>query len=59
MFEIRTILLHEITKKEFFFEKIKAYFHIEFQKRGKPHAHIILILKEKYKIQNAKDIDIF
>ena len=30
---------------------------IEFQKRGLPHAHIILILEEQYKINTPEMID--
>jgi hypothetical protein len=30
--------------------KVKAYMHVlEFQKRGLPHAHFLLIMKRKYK----------
>jgi hypothetical protein len=30
---------------------------IEFQKRGLPHCHMLLILEEDDKIRNAEDID--
>ena len=30
---------------------------IEFQKRGLPHAHIVLILDENSKIRTAEDVD--
>jgi len=30
---------------------------VEFQKRGLPHAHILVILQEEYKFRTAEDID--
>lgn len=32
---------------------------IEFQTRGLPHAHILIILKTEYKPKDNKDIDKF
>ena len=38
--------------------KVEAVIYtIEFQKRGLPHAHILLTLNEQVKIVNATDID--
>ena len=43
-------LMRELTEMNFF-GKTKAYFYVvEFQKRGLPHAHILLILDEHNKI---------
>ncbi|XP_065215463.1 uncharacterized protein LOC135842058 [Planococcus citri] len=52
-------LLDDITKKEIF-GKVLAYFYvIEFQKRGLPHSHILVILHEDFKIRNPQEIDNF
>ena len=38
--------------------QINAYLYtIEFQKRGLPHAHIIVFLKPQFKLQSPEDID--
>ena len=40
------------------FRKVEALIYtIEFQKRGLPHAHILLTLNEQDKIVNSIDID--
>ncbi|XP_065322977.1 uncharacterized protein LOC135930119 [Gordionus sp. m RMFG-2023] len=52
-------LLHDIIKKDLF-GKCSAYVYtIEFQKRGLPHAHMLIILHENNKIETAKCIDNF
>ena len=44
--------------KENIFGKVLAYLYtIEFQKRGLPHAHILLILNRSYKPKTAADYD--
>src|SRR2546423_2770538 len=44
--------------KENIFGKVLAYLYtIEFQKRGLPHAHILLILSRSYKPKTAADYD--
>ena len=46
-----------IFKKKFFGE-VAAHVHvIEFQKRGLPHAHFLIILKSNYKINNPDQYD--
>jgi hypothetical protein len=46
-----------IFKKKFFGE-VAAHVHvIEFQKRGLPHAHFLIILKSEYKINNPDQYD--
>lgn len=38
--------------------RVKCYTYVvEWQKRGLPHAHILLILSNKDKIRNSEDID--
>src|SRR5438045_5259267 len=50
-------LLDDLTKRDVL-GKIKAHVYvIEFQKRGLPHAHILLILDEDHKIISVEDID--
>lgn len=50
-------LKDQIFKKEIF-GKVAAYVYvIEFQKRGLPHAHMLIILNRGYKITNADDYD--
>jgi hypothetical protein len=40
------------------FGKVEAYIYVaEFQKRGLPHAHILLTLHEQDKLQNSICID--
>ena len=44
--------------KENIFGKVLAYLYtIEFQKRGLPHAHILIILAQEYKPQTVADYD--
>ena len=50
-------LLDDLTKRDVL-GKIKAHVYvIEFQKRGLPHAHILLILDDDHKITSVEDID--
>ncbi|XP_059629827.1 uncharacterized protein LOC132272750 [Cornus florida] len=44
--------------KRSIFGKVAAHIHvIEFQKRGLPHAHILLIFQSEFKITNAEQYD--
>ena len=46
--------------KEKFFGDVSAHVHVvEFQKRGLPHAHILITLKDGYKLNTVNDIDKF
>ena len=36
---------------------ITVVYNVEFQKRGLPHAHIVLFLHRDYKIPNPSNID--
>jgi hypothetical protein len=50
-------LKNDLTKKEVF-GKITAYIYvIEFQKRGLPHAHILIILDENSKLKTTQEYD--
>lgn len=50
-------LLHDLTKQHVL-GKVIAHVHtVEFQKRGLPHAHILLILDQDHKPRNGADCD--
>lgn len=52
-------LKDQLFKKEIF-GKVAAHVHvIEFQKRGLPHAHILVILKSEHKITSPDNFDRF
>ena len=51
------ILMDDLTKKQFLGKTVSAIYTIEFQKRGLPHAHILLFMDSKHKLPNAEDID--
>ncbi|CAL8141391.1 unnamed protein product [Orchesella dallaii] len=52
-------LLEDIkSKNKFLFGEVLAIIYvIEFQKRGLPHAHILIILAKDFKIKSTEDID--
>ena len=50
-------LLHELTKKGVFGRTVAFIYVVEFQKRGLPHAHILLILHSADKPRTQADID--
>ncbi|XP_010436551.1 PREDICTED: uncharacterized protein LOC104720328 [Camelina sativa] len=52
-------LLDQVTKKKTFGIVNSAMYTIEFQKRGLPHAHMILFLHRDNKIRTTDDIDKF
>ena len=50
-------LISLITEKQYFGE-VSAHVHVvELQKRGLPHAHILVTLKNGYKLSTENDID--
>ncbi|XP_072088116.1 uncharacterized protein [Arachis hypogaea] len=60
IFKMKLDMLIKDLKKERFFGKVVAvkYVHtIEFQKRGLPHAHILIFLDSLSKFLDPKDID--
>jgi hypothetical protein len=50
-------LMHDIMKLEVFGEILALIYTIEFQKRGLPHAHILVILHPKDKPKTPEDFD--
>ncbi|XP_021761819.1 uncharacterized protein LOC110726658 [Chenopodium quinoa] len=52
-------LKKEIMEKKVFGEVAAMVYVIEFQKRGLPHAHFLIILKPKYKLKSPDDYDRF
>ena len=50
-------LIADITGKHALGRCASHIYVIEFQKRGKPHAHILLILDDADKLRTAADID--
>ncbi|GKA30053.1 putative helicase [Tanacetum coccineum] len=58
LFKIKlTYLLEDLTKKHVFGKSMAVVYVIEFQKRGLPHAHILLWLEEHAKCKTPSDID--
>nr|GEW05751.1 hypothetical protein [Tanacetum cinerariifolium] len=52
-----THLLEDITKYEIFKKSCAVVYIIEFQKRGQPHAHILLWLEEEWKCKTPSQVD--
>ncbi|XP_019100927.1 PREDICTED: uncharacterized protein LOC109132923 [Camelina sativa] len=50
-------LMNDLTVKHMLGKTVAAMYTIEFQKRGLPHAHIILFMEAKSKLPTADDID--
>jgi hypothetical protein len=50
-------LLTKLLKKQIFGKVVGHVEVIEFQKRGLPHCHILLILDKKYRLKTADDYD--
>lgn len=50
-------LLHEITKQGIFGKCVAYSYSIEYQKRGIPHCHMLLILAPESKVKDAANID--
>ena len=50
-------LLHLLTKEKVFGKSVAHTYVVEFQKRGLPHAHILLILAEVDKPTTPSQID--
>ena len=51
------VIIEEIYKKGIFGKAVAYIYTIEFQKRGLPHAHILVFLESKDKILTPADID--
>ena len=50
-------VLDDIYKKGIFGKVVANIYVIEFQKRGLPHAHILIILEGQYKFRSTDDYD--
>jgi len=60
VFNLKLQELMQNIEREQVFGKIEAYVYVvEFQKRGLPHAHILVVLQEVYKLREAEDVDRF
>jgi hypothetical protein len=58
MFKIKLKeLINDIHKKHILGRTITRIYVIEFQKRGLPHAHILIFFAEDCKPQTVKDVD--
>jgi hypothetical protein len=58
VFQLRLKRLIEQLIKEGVFGEVEGYLiTVEWQKRGLPHAHILLILKRRYRLLNRDDFD--
>ena len=51
--------MNDIDKKNHFGEVIAFTYTVEFQKRGLPHAHILLIIDERSKLRTRDHVDKF
>jgi len=50
--------LIDLIVRQKFFGEVKAFVYvIEFQKRGLPHVHILVTLKQQCKIINSETVD--
>nr|KAJ0190524.1 hypothetical protein LSAT_V11C800454750 [Lactuca sativa] len=50
-------LKHEVFKNHIFGDVVAYTYVIEFQKRGLPHAHFLIILKPNFKMYTTEDYD--
>jgi hypothetical protein len=50
-------LINDIHKKHILGRTIAKIYVIEFQKRGLPHAHILIFFAEDYKPHTVKDVN--
>ncbi|KAG2191417.1 hypothetical protein INT47_003108, partial [Mucor saturninus] len=58
VFDLKLKEIFADIKDKMVFGKVKGLIHvIEYQKRGLPHAHVVIILAECSKLQTAQDID--
>ncbi len=51
------VILDDILKKNIFGKVLAYLYTIEFQKRGLPHAHLLIILAQDYKPRTVSDYD--
>ena len=59
-FWAKLIVVHEFIKKNKFFGELATLINaVEFQKRDLPHAHFLIILKDKCKLKDPAQFDQF
>ncbi|XP_048622956.1 uncharacterized protein LOC106441802 [Brassica napus] len=51
------LLMDDLTKKHILGKTVSSMYTVEFQKRGLPHAHILLFMHSDYKLPTTDDID--
>ncbi|XP_011872670.1 PREDICTED: uncharacterized protein LOC105564699, partial [Vollenhovia emeryi] len=60
VFNIKKDYLIDVIVRQKFFGEVLAYVYvIEFQKRGLPHIHLLITLKQNCKITNSETVDKF
>ena len=52
-------IVNDISKKQLFGKCIVVNYSIEFQKRGLPHAHMLVYLDKSSKLRTPDDVDKF
>ncbi|XP_011858756.1 PREDICTED: uncharacterized protein LOC105556283 [Vollenhovia emeryi] len=58
VFNIKKNYLVDLIVRQKFFGEVKAFVYvIEFQKRGLPHVHMLVTLKQNCKISNSETVD--
>ena len=58
VFHLKKEYLISLISKKKYFGEVSAHVHVvEFQKRGLPHAHILVTIKNGYKLSTENDID--
>ncbi|XP_010490230.2 PREDICTED: uncharacterized protein LOC104767971 [Camelina sativa] len=50
-------LMRDLTERHFLGKAVASMYTVEFQKRGLPHAHILLFMDQRSKLPTADDID--
>ncbi|XP_074300583.1 uncharacterized protein LOC141631864 [Silene latifolia] len=60
VFHANLLALKKLIMEKHIFGKVAAFIYVvEFQKRGLPHAHMLIILKPPYKLNSPSDFDKF
>lgn len=50
-------LMNDLTRNNIFGAVAAYVYTVEYQKRGLPHAHILLILEDRFKLRSAEEVD--
>ncbi|XP_074282924.1 uncharacterized protein LOC141607472 [Silene latifolia] len=60
VFHAKLLALKKLIMEKHIFGKVAAFIYVvEFQKRGLPHAHMLIILKPPFKLNSPSDFDKF